>query len=309
MSQQSRGYPFWFGGVAASFAACFTHPLDLMKVRMQTVKPPPGAKSVSALGVLRATLAERGIRSLYTGISASVFRQMTYSLVRVGSYEKMKLHMSKESKPSALRLLLAAMVAGGLGGVAGNPADVLLVRMTSDTLRPPEKRYNYSNALSGLIDLTKTEGFKGLTRGIAPNSLRAVLMNGSQVGSYDFFKSRLIGQSIPVLNVRLRDNILLHTIASALAGLVATTVCAPADVLKSRVMSQSGHHSVLWILNHSLHEEGPRFLFKGWTPAFVRLGPNTVLLFIFFEQLKKAWDTLSPRQLQAADTRKPTTQH
>jgi hypothetical protein len=25
------------------------------------------------------------------------------------------------------------------------------------------------------------------------------------------------------------------------------------------------------------------FLFKGWTPAFVRLAPNTVLLFVFFE--------------------------
>lgn len=25
------------------------------------------------------------------------------------------------------------------------------------------------------------------------------------------------------------------------------------------------------------------FLFKGWTPAFVRLGPNTVLMFVFFE--------------------------
>lgn len=25
------------------------------------------------------------------------------------------------------------------------------------------------------------------------------------------------------------------------------------------------------------------FLFKGWTPAFVRLGPNTILLFVFLE--------------------------
>ena len=37
------------------------------------------------------------------------------------------------------------------------------------------------------------------------------------------------------------------------------------------------------ILKRSMRDEGPRFLFKGWTPAFVRLGPNTVLLFVFFE--------------------------
>ena len=28
-------YPFWFGGSASCFAACFTHPLDLVKVRLQ----------------------------------------------------------------------------------------------------------------------------------------------------------------------------------------------------------------------------------------------------------------------------------
>lgn len=25
------------------------------------------------------------------------------------------------------------------------------------------------------------------------------------------------------------------------------------------------------------------FMFKGWTPAFMRLGPNTVLMFVFYE--------------------------
>lgn len=40
---------------------------------------------------------------------------------------------------------------------------------------------------------------------------------------------------------------------------------------------------MLHILNKSLRKEGPRFLFKGWAPAFIRLGPNTVLLFVFME--------------------------
>jgi dicarboxylate transporter 10 len=65
------------------------------------------------------------------------------------------------------------------------------------------------------------------------------------------------------------------------------------------------------VLKRSLRNEGPRFLFKGWTPAFVRLGPNTVILFVFFEvclsgylnvmlsnflslkQLKRGWDTMT----------------
>lgn len=33
---KAKPYPFWLGGVAASFAGACTHPLDLTKVRMQT---------------------------------------------------------------------------------------------------------------------------------------------------------------------------------------------------------------------------------------------------------------------------------
>lgn len=123
------------------------------------------------LATIRASLSENGLRSIYTGLSASLLRQMTYSLVRIGSYEDMKRRMSENGKPSTGKLLLAASVAGGLGGVAGNPADVLLVRMTSDSLRPPEKQYGYRNALTGLVTLVKNEGIKGLGRGLGTNAV------------------------------------------------------------------------------------------------------------------------------------------
>jgi len=97
-----------------------------------------------------------------------------------------------------------------------------------------------------------------------------------------------------VFDYELRDNLLLHTIASCMAGTVATTVCAPADVMRSRLMSATGKTNPLIMLKTALQEEGPRFLFKGWTPAFIRLGPNTVFMFVFYEQLKKGWRTMFP---------------
>lgn len=46
---------------------------------------------------------------------------------------------------------------------------------------------------------------------------------------------------------------------------------------------QSSSQSSLEVLTRSMRDEGLKFLFKGWTPAFIRLGPNTVLMFVFFE--------------------------
>ena len=65
---------------------------------------------------------QSGFRSIYAGLSASLMRQMTYSLVRIGAYENLKAKISKNGKPPTAHLLLAAGFAGGLGGMAGNPA-------------------------------------------------------------------------------------------------------------------------------------------------------------------------------------------
>jgi dicarboxylate transporter 10 len=52
-------------------------------------------------------------------------------------------------------------------------SDILLVRMTSDLTRAPEKRFGYSNVFTGLMGLMKTEGFRGLTRGLGTNTVRS----------------------------------------------------------------------------------------------------------------------------------------
>ena len=133
------------------------------------------------------TVAETGFASLYTGLSAAIMRQMSYSLVRLGTYEQMKAELSKDGPAPASHLFIAAMAAGAVGGIAGNPAgalqksvrrsystdvhwaDILLVRMTSDFVRPPDQRYNYSNAISGLVTLVREEGAHSLFRGMGTN--------------------------------------------------------------------------------------------------------------------------------------------
>ena len=89
--------------------------------RMQTIQS-SSVTHPSTLSILRMTISKTGFKSLYTGLSASVMRQMSYSLVRLGTYEKMKAHLSRDGPAPASHLFLAAMAAGALGGIAGNPA-------------------------------------------------------------------------------------------------------------------------------------------------------------------------------------------
>lgn len=224
------------------------------------------------VGTFVHILRHDGPLGLYSGISASLLRQMTYSTVRFGVYEELKTRLSRSSSsgrgdPSLPVLVGLAAGSGFLGGIAGNFADVLNVRMQHDAALPPAERRNYRHALDGMARMAREEGPRSMFRGWWPNSTRAMFMTAGQLASYDVSK-RLLLKYTP-----MGDNLKTHFTASFIAGLVAATVTSPIDVIKTRVMSSSHNHGVLHLIGDIYRSDGLMWMFKGWVPSFLRLGP------------------------------------
>jgi len=236
---------------------------------------------------MKKTVRTAGVRGLYDGITGTWLRQMSYSVCRFWAYDESKKLLGAGKDAPAWKLAAAGSMAGGIAGLVGNPGEIVMVRLQGDFAKPPEKRFNYKHCFDALFRMIREEGVSSLARGVGPNVFRAILMNASQLASYDFFKSELLKTGY------FKDNILCHFSASFAAGTVATTVCSPADVLKSRIMNASGpgSNSTLAVIKTSLRTEGPMFMFKGWVPAWTRLQPTTILIFLIFEQLKNAVDS------------------
>ena len=186
-----------------------------------------------------------------------------------------------------------SLVGGALGGVAGNPADLVNVRMQNDAKLPPAQRRNYAHVGEALMRVAKTEGVASLWNGVGPNVCRAMLMTSGQLASYDLFKNNLVSRC-GLSDKRLGTQLL----ASCLAGVVATVLTQPVDVVKTRVMNASRTAasagtaactppSPLQLVKQMLATEGPAAFFKGFVPALTRLGPHTVATFLLLEQLKK----------------------
>lgn len=74
---------WYFGGIAAASAACVTHPLDLLKVTLQTQQE----ERLTTMQLTKRIIRQKGVFGLFNGLSASVVRQLTYSTVRFGIYE------------------------------------------------------------------------------------------------------------------------------------------------------------------------------------------------------------------------------
>ncbi|CAB3230069.1 unnamed protein product [Arctia plantaginis] len=295
MGTEIRQSKWYFGGLASAGAACGTHPLDLLKVQMQTQR----GKNVSMMALVSNVIKQQGIMGLYNGISASLMRQLTYSTARFGIYEMAKQQFApKDGKPMGfLTSSLLAGLGGFAGGLVGSPADLVNVRMQNDIKLPPEQRRNYKNAFHGIYQVIKTEGVLRLWTGSSMNCSRAMLMTIGQLAFYDQIKEILL------VTPYFSDNVFTHVSSSLSAGAIATTMTQPVDVLKTRAMNaKPGEVNSIAKLVLSTVKEGPLALFKGYVPAFARLAPHTILTFVFLEQLRMNFGVIKT-------TSSPSTKH
>ncbi|MED6116261.1 Mitochondrial uncoupling protein 5 [Stylosanthes scabra] len=316
------------GGIASIVAGCSTHPLDLIKVRMQLqgesnptsvpslrpalafqtgsrsihlspppqiAQPPPPRVGLVTVGV--KLVQQEGLAALFSGVSATVLRQTLYSTTRMGLYDLLK---QKWSVPSPVpggattmplsRKIEAGLIAGGVGAAVGNPADVAMVRMQADGRLPVAERRNYKSVVDAITKMAKQEGVASLWRGSSLTVNRAMLVTASQLASYDQFKEAILEKGL------MRDGLGTHVTASFAAGFVAAVASNPVDVIKTRVMNmrveagaEPPYTGALDCALKTVRAEGPMALYKGFIPTISRQGPFTVVLFVTLEQVRKVF--------------------
>jgi len=123
-----------------------------------------------------------------------------------------------------------------------------------------------------------------LWRGSGPNISRNAIVNCTELVTYDFIKDTLINRAV------MTDDLPCHLVSAFGAGLVTTVIASPVDVVKTRFMNSAvGQYS--GVLNCAIsmaRREGPFAFYKGFMPSFLRLGSWNVVMFVTYEQLKRA---------------------
>ncbi|KAL5491705.1 hypothetical protein EMCRGX_G017043 [Ephydatia muelleri] len=256
---------FALGGLAGMTATVFVQPLDLLKNRMQLSGEGGAAREYkTSFHAFASIVKKEGIFGIYNGLSAGLLRQATYSTVRLGVFQSLtdKLSSSDRKPPGAIVKILMGMTAGACGAMVGNPADISLIRMTADGRLPAEQRRGYTNVFNALARITREEGILTLWRQFLLST------------SY------------------FTDNVMCHFVASMISGLVTTIVSMPVDIAKTRVQNMKivngvpEYRGAVDVLKKVIEREGVLSLWKGFTPYYARLGPHTVLTFVFLEQFR-----------------------
>ncbi|NWI40599.1 DIC protein, partial [Picathartes gymnocephalus] len=235
------------------------------------------------MGMAMRVIRTDGFLALYNGLSASLCRQMTYSLTRFGIYETAKNHLgrSNQGPPPFYQKVLLGAAGGFTGGFVGTPADMVNVRSLRALTSSPLAPSSYSHALDGMYRVLREEGLKKLFSGASVASFRGALVTVGQLSCYDQAKQLVLTTGL------LSDNVFTHFLSSFIAGGCATFLCQPLDVLKTRLMNSHGEYRGVTHCAVETAKLGPLAFYKGFVPAAVRLIPQTVLTFLFLEQLRK----------------------
>lgn len=240
--------------------------------------------------MLRSVAGTEGISGLYRGLSAGLFRQVTYTTSRLGMFGLLKELLSKDGEPLPFyQKALAGMTAGATGAIVGNPAEVALIRMTADGRLPVSERRGYTSVFNALARVTREEGVLTLWRGTLPTVGRAMVLNVAQLATYDQAKESIIRTGL------VGDNMISYTLASGVSAIVATTVSIPLDSAKTRVQNMrvvngvAEYSGMLDALRKTVAKDGVLSLWRGFTPYFLRLGPHTMLTFLCLEKLKSMY--------------------
>eukprot|EP00040_Diaphanoeca_grandis_P017925 m.94205 g.94205 ORF g.94205 m.94205 type:complete len:290 (-) comp26697_c0_seq1:131-1000(-) len=277
-----------YGSVASMLGDVVTMPVDVTKTRLQ-LSGEGGVKVYrGAFDCVATTVRKEGLLALWKGLEPALWRQATYGGFRYGMYAPIKDFLAPNVPKNELPLH-TKILAGGLSGTIAqgfaNPCDLVKVRMQASGMESSSSAPRYRWFVGALIDIVKTEGVLGLYKGVSANIGRAASLAAAEMASYDTIK--------PMFKTHfdMSEGLPLHGTTAIASGFIAAFVANPFDVVKSRVMNskQGQYKGMVDCFAKTVGQEGVTSLWKGFIPAWARVGPRVIIAFVTMEQLKIAF--------------------
>jgi len=282
---------FLSGGVGGVCAVLVGHPLDLVKVRIQT------GDGGSTMQVLRSSFAQGGVRGLYRGVSAPMLSVAPCFAVSFWGYDMGKRFVSyfntndEPNRPSNLSVTQLC-IAGFLSAIpmtaimAPTERIKCLLQVQANEVAKGGKG-KYSGIRDCATQLFKEGGIRSIYKGTFVTILRDGPGSAAYFGVYELAK-REISRAQGLEPGDLSPVAVLT--AGGLAGMGCWIVQIPADTIKSRYQTapEGMYNGLFDVYKKLISDEGPAGLFRGLRPALLRAFPANAACFYGMEVARRA---------------------
>jgi solute carrier family 25 oxoglutarate transporter 11 len=231
----SKSMIFGTSGAGGVIGWVIVHPFNTLAVRMNLAamakaSAESAAPPKSFLAFSSDLIKAEGVSSLYAGLGAGCLRQVFYATSRYGLFETFRDTLAKYRETDFAQRFFTASIAGGCAALVSCPIEVCLVRMSNDASLPVDKRRGYSSVFSAITRIASEEGPAAFYRGSQPFVMRAMVVGGTQVATFDQFKQ---------LYKPYLGGGLTNTFSSSMsAGLIYSLITMPLETAKNRMAFQ-----------------------------------------------------------------------
>eukprot|EP00735_Rhodelphis_limneticus_P010847 TRINITY_DN374_c0_g1::TRINITY_DN374_c0_g1_i1::g.7593::m.7593 TRINITY_DN374_c0_g1::TRINITY_DN374_c0_g1_i1::g.7593 ORF type:complete len:306 (-),score=79.42,sp/Q9Z2Z6/MCAT_MOUSE/59.33/7e-122,Mito_carr/PF00153.22/5.1e-25,Mito_carr/PF00153.22/4.8e-24,Mito_carr/PF00153.22/4.2e-23 TRINITY_DN374_c0_g1_i1:281-1198(-) len=287
---------FVSGGAGGMCTVFVGHPLDTIKVRLQTMevglKPGEAAPYSGALDCAKKTIQKEGITGLYRGMAAPLVGVTPIFALCFFGYDmgRKLLRSDPNEQLSLTKEFLAGCYSGVLATAIMVPGDRIkcLLQIQGASSAPPQ----YHGPIDCARKVIKYEGIKGLYKGTVGTLWRDVPGSGMYFGGYEFAKRAMIPEGGSAADLKSWQTLM----AGGCAGIANWFVSLPPDVLKSRFQTapQGTYSSFYDVFRKTVKNEGYGALYKGVAPVMLRAFPANAACFFGMETSLKFLNWLAP---------------
>ncbi|KAF0852772.1 mitochondrial solute carrier family 25 member 38 [Andalucia godoyi] len=317
MSDSSPGKNLLSGSLAATTTALCLQPFDVIKTIM--IGAPSFSKTSQSVMSSRARIAQQmtfreaskwivqteGYAALWKGSVPSLLRVapgsgmyfMTISIVSKAfhEYKARKLARINRQSPDGVQLSVFEMALVGFSSramvaVLSNPISVVKTRLEYQSGKKV-----YSGTVDAFVKICRSESPRAFFSGLVPTIARDAPFSGIYLASYKTVKGKLEAYSFAFPSV-MQHNSVYAALSGTCAGIVATLVTHPADVIKTRVQLSyaTGHmqkNPLSWakhfaqIVSSILAEHGWRGFMRGALPRVLKRSMSAAFTWTIYEYL------------------------
>uniref|UniRef100_A0A7S4P8F1 Mitochondrial carnitine/acylcarnitine carrier protein n=1 Tax=Paramoeba aestuarina TaxID=180227 RepID=A0A7S4P8F1_9EUKA len=280
---------FLSGGFGGTCLVAVGHPLDLIKVRLQTSTEYKGVVDCAS-----KTIAKDGVKGLYRGMAAPLVGVTPIFAVCFWGFEVGKQIARKMEGKGANEALSTSgiLFAGGFSALPATavmvPAERIKVLLQVQGQDSGPKKYN--GALDCGKQIFKSEGVRGLYKGTGLTLMRDIPGSMAYYGAYEILRNYLLDGGTEL-------SPMTTIFAGGMAGVFNWLVALPQDTLKSLYQTAPpGRYpgGIPQVFSEVMASGGVKALYRGLGPALLRAFPANAACFMGMEAGRKGLNYIWP---------------
>jgi solute carrier family 25 protein 38 len=270
---------FAAGSVSGCFSSVIFQPLDLIKTRLQSQPVLVRGINVAAVSIngdltlMRSLLFNKNVIGLWKGLAPSLCRTIPGVGLYFSTLESLKGSL-KISQPTLIQNFALGFTARSFAGTVLLPVTVIKARFESG-------QFNYPSIMKAFQTIWMREGMRGLYSGASATLARDAPYSGLYLMFYGAGK-----QFVSSVNHNDSASPILNYACGINAGLVASIVTQPADVIKTKMqLHPQKYRNSLHCIRTVLTESGSSGLLRGITPRCMRRALISAMSWTVYEEL------------------------